>query len=137
TPLQKACGFEDDPEEMYKYLIASCGPGADAEKIRLYCERSVEHYHWITGRGVPFKQSFLPVEVGTDPYTDDGLSYTGSELAWPFCEIAKPAPRGRPAPQGSASRTRRASGPAPSAGSRSRRRAGTPRSRSARTRASS
>src|SRR5215468_12754733 len=49
TPLQKACGFEDDPEEMAKYLMASCGPGADADKIRLYCERSVEHYHWITG----------------------------------------------------------------------------------------
>ena len=99
TPLQKACGFEDEPEEMFKYLMASCGPGADAEKIRLYCERSVEHYHWITGRGVPFKPSFLPVEVGTDPYTDDGLSYTGSELAYPFCEIAKPAPRGHTAQQ--------------------------------------
>ncbi len=99
TPLQKACGFEDDPEEMYKYLVASCGPGADAEKIRLYCERSVEHYHWITGRGVPFKQTYLPVEVGTDPYTDDGLSYTGSELAYPFREIARPAPRGHTAQQ--------------------------------------
>jgi 3-oxo-5alpha-steroid 4-dehydrogenase len=99
TPLQKACGFEDDAEEMYKYLVASCGPGADEEKLRVYCERSVEHYHWITGQGVPFKQTFLPVEVGTDPYTDDGLSYTGSELAWPFCEIAKPAPRGHTAQQ--------------------------------------
>jgi 3-oxo-5alpha-steroid 4-dehydrogenase len=99
TPLQKACGFEDDPEEMFKYLVASCGPGADAEKIRVYCERSVEHYHWITGRGVPFKQTYLPVEEGTDPYTDDGLSYTGSELAYPFCEIAKPAPRGHTAQQ--------------------------------------
>lgn len=94
TPLQKACGFEDDPEEMYKYLVASCGPGADEEKIRVYCERSVEHYHWLTGQGIPFKPTYLPVEVGTDPATDDGLSYTGSELAWPFCEIAKPAPRG-------------------------------------------
>src|SRR4029450_10766934 len=94
TPLQKAGGFEDDPEEMYKSLLASCGPGADAEKIRLYCERSVEHYHWITGRGVPFKQTFLPVEVGTDPYTDDSLSYTGSELAYPFCELGKHAARG-------------------------------------------
>ncbi len=99
TPLQKACGFEDDPEEMYKYLVASCGPGADAEKIRVYCERSVEHYHWITGKGVPFKPTFLPVEVGTDPSTDDGLSYTGSELAYPFCEIARPAPRGHTAQQ--------------------------------------
>ncbi|MGH0030307.1 MAG: FAD-dependent oxidoreductase [Myxococcota bacterium] len=99
TPLQKACGFEDDPEEMYKYLVASCGPGADEEKIRVYCERSVEHYHWITGQGIPFKQTYLPVEEGTDPYTDDGLSYTGSELAYPFCEIAKPAPRGHTAQQ--------------------------------------
>jgi succinate dehydrogenase/fumarate reductase flavoprotein subunit len=99
TPLQKACGFEDDPEEMFKYLVASCGPGADEQKLRVYCERSVEHYHWITGQGVPFKQTFLPVEVGTDPYTDDGLSYTGSELAWPFREIAKPAPRGHTAQQ--------------------------------------
>jgi 3-oxo-5alpha-steroid 4-dehydrogenase len=48
---------------------------------------------------VPFKQTYLPVEVGTDPYTDDGLSYTGSELAHPFCEIAKPAPRGHTAQQ--------------------------------------
>jgi succinate dehydrogenase/fumarate reductase flavoprotein subunit len=99
TPLQKACGFEDDPEEMFKYLVASCGPGADEQKLRVYCERSVEHYHWITGQGVPFKPTFLPVEVGTDPYTDDGLSYTGSELAWPFREIARPAPRGHTAQQ--------------------------------------
>src|SRR5262245_10751879 len=99
TPLQKACGFDDDPEEMFKYLVASCGPGADEEKLRLYCDGSVEHYHWVTGQGVPFKPTFLPVEVGTDPYTDDGLSYTGSELAWPFCEIAKPAPRGHTAQQ--------------------------------------
>lgn len=99
TPLQKACGFDDDPDEMCKYLVASCGPGADEQKLRRFCDGSVEHYHWVTGHGVPFKPSFLPPEVGTDPYTDDGLSYTGSELAWPFCEIAKPAPRGHTAQQ--------------------------------------
>jgi succinate dehydrogenase/fumarate reductase flavoprotein subunit len=99
TPLQKACGFDDDPDEMFKYLVASCGPGADEAKLRNFCDRSVEHYHWVTQQGVPFKQTFLPVEVGTDPYTDDGLSYTGSELAYPFCEIARPAPRGHTAQQ--------------------------------------
>ncbi|MEM7412757.1 MAG: FAD-dependent oxidoreductase [Myxococcota bacterium] len=99
TALQKACGFEDDPEEMYKYLMASCGPGADADKVRTYCEGSVEHFDWVTSQGVPFKSTYLPVEEGTDPYTDDGLSYTGSELAHPFCEIAKPAPRGHTAQQ--------------------------------------
>jgi len=39
TRIQKACGFEDSPEEMYKYLMASCGPEPDEAKIRLYCDR--------------------------------------------------------------------------------------------------
>jgi succinate dehydrogenase/fumarate reductase flavoprotein subunit len=99
TALQKACGFDDTPEEMFKYLMATCGPGADEEKVRLFCDRSVEHFDWVLAQGIPFKQTYLPVEVGTDPFTDDGLSYTGSELAHPYCEIAKPAPRGHTAQQ--------------------------------------
>jgi 3-oxo-5alpha-steroid 4-dehydrogenase len=99
TALQKACGFEDSPEEMARYLIASCGPGADEEKIRLFSERAAEHYDWVVEQGVPFKASFVPYEEGTDPVTDDGLSYTGSELAYPYTEIARPAPRGHTAQQ--------------------------------------
>ena len=41
TPLQKTCGFEDDPDEMHKYLVASCGHGADEAKIRHYSDRIV------------------------------------------------------------------------------------------------
>ena len=92
TSIQKACGFEDSPEEMFKYLVASCGPGPDEEKIRLFCEHSVEHFNWLVGKGVPFKESYFA--EGTDPMTDDCLSYTGNELAHPWCEIARPAPRG-------------------------------------------
>lgn len=99
TALQKACGFEDTPDEMFKYLMATCGPGADEEKVRVFCERSVEHFDWVLAQGVPFKETYLPVEVGTDPFTDDGLSYTGSELAHPYCDLAKPAPRGHTAQQ--------------------------------------
>ncbi len=92
TPIQKACGFDDSPEEMCKYLLASCGPGPDEEKIRLFCEHSVEHFHWLVGHGVPFKASYYA--EGTDPMTEDCLSYTGNELAHPWCELARPAPRG-------------------------------------------
>lgn len=92
TPIQKACGFEDSPEEMYKYLIASCGPGEDEAKIRLFCDRSVEHFHWLVKHGVPFKESYYG--EGSYTPTDDCLSYSGSELAYPYYEIAKPAPRG-------------------------------------------
>jgi len=94
TALQKACGFEDPVEQMLKYLVASCGPQADEEKIRFFCERSAAHYDWVVAQGVPFKESYLGPEVCTDPHTDDGLTWTGSELAYPYSEIAVPAPRG-------------------------------------------
>lgn len=93
TPVQKQTGFEDSPEQMFAYLMAACGPGADEAKIRLFCERSVEHFHWLVARGVPFKASFHP-ESGTEPPTDDGLIFSGSEAAHPFAALARPAPRG-------------------------------------------
>ena len=94
TPLQTACGFSDSPDEMFKYLMASSGPGAPEDKIRLYCARSVEHYEWLTSRGVPFKQSYVSPRIAMNPPGDDGLTYTGSELAHPYSSIAVPAPRG-------------------------------------------
>lgn len=93
TPLQKQCGFEDSPDEMFKYLMAACGPGPDEAKISLFCERSVEHYHWLVQQGVPFLARFHP-EPGMEPPGEDGLVYSGSEQAYPFDEIARPAPRG-------------------------------------------
>lgn len=95
TPLQRACGFDDTPEEMYRYLRASVQPGPDDEWLRAYCEGSVELYDWLVARGVPFKAEFLPPERGTYPWgSEHGLSYTGSELAHPFSALAAPAPRG-------------------------------------------
>ena len=93
TPLQRACGFDDSPDEMFKYLMASCGDAPDEGKIRLYCDDSVAHYHWMLEQGVPFRHSFHP-GVSGEPPTDDGLVYSGSECVHPFCELAVPAPRG-------------------------------------------
>jgi 3-oxo-5alpha-steroid 4-dehydrogenase len=90
--VQKACGFEDSAEEMCTYLLASCGPGADEAKIRLFAAESVAHFDWLVAHGVPFKESFYG--DGSYTPTDDCLSYSGSELAWPYRELAKPAPRG-------------------------------------------
>ncbi len=102
TSVQKACGFEDSPEEMFKYLMAACGPGPDETKIRLYSENSVEHFDWLVAQGVPFRGTFHP-ESGTEPPTQDGLIFSGSENAYPFSEIAKPAARGHhPAKEGAA-----------------------------------
>lgn len=93
TPVQKACGFEDDPESMERYLLASCGPDPDAAKIARFVEGSVAHFHWLVEQGVPFRETFHP-GTGIEPPTDDGLIWSGSENAHPFREIARPAPRG-------------------------------------------
>lgn len=99
TSVQKACGFDDDPDQMYAYLVAALGPGADAAKIRLYCDESVEHFTWFESLGIEFR-STLYDGVSWLPPTDDGLMWLG-ENAWPFTELARPAPRGhRPATEG-------------------------------------
>ncbi len=104
TPIQKACGFEDSAEEMTKYVLAASGPNPDEAKVRLYCERSLEHFAWFVEQGVEFKSSFYPKKT-TEPPTDDCLLYTGNENVWPFTEIAKAAPRGhKPRTEGSAGR---------------------------------
>jgi len=93
TALQKALGYEDSAENMYAYMMAACGPEPDAGLIQAYCEGSVAHFDWILDKGVPYKQSFFP--GAHEPFhSDDGLVFSGSEAAWPFNEIAKPAPRG-------------------------------------------
>lgn len=92
TPVQKACGFDDTPEEMFKFLMAACGPDPDEAKVRIFCEGSVEHFHWLEAQGVPFKRTFYP-EPGMEAPTDDCLVFSGGEETWPFSEIARPAPR--------------------------------------------
>jgi 3-oxo-5alpha-steroid 4-dehydrogenase len=94
TPPQRASGFEDSTEDMFKYLMATQGELADEAKIRLYCDNSLEHYNWLTQKiGIPYKMSFHK-ERAIMCLTDDCLLYTGNEKAWPFNEIAKPCPRG-------------------------------------------
>ncbi len=93
TALQKACGFEDSPEEMLKYLQASIGPGRDDAKLELYCDGTVEHFDWLVAQGIPYKQTFYYGQSG-EPPTDDGLVWSGSENVYPFRDIARPAPRG-------------------------------------------
>jgi 3-oxo-5alpha-steroid 4-dehydrogenase len=93
TPIQRAFGFEDSTEDMYQYLLMSTGPNADAAKVRLYADGSLEHFHWLTAQGIEYKTSYIP-ERCIEPYTDDCLIWSGSEEAWPYAQSARPAPRG-------------------------------------------
>jgi len=93
TALQKALGYEDSAENMYRYMMAACGPDPDPALIAPYCEGSIEHFDWIVKQGVPYRASYFP--GNHEPFTsDDGLTYSGSEHVHPFNTIAIPAPRG-------------------------------------------
>jgi succinate dehydrogenase/fumarate reductase flavoprotein subunit len=96
TAVQQATGHDDSADEMYKYLVAvSADP--DLDKIRLYCDESVEHFDWLEALGFQFERSYWKGKVVVPPGTE-GLSYTGNEKVWPYCEQAKPAPRGHSVP---------------------------------------
>lgn len=96
TAVQNATGHEDSAEEMYKYLVSQ-SRDPEHDKIRAYCDGSVEHFEWLEGLGFQFERSYYPGKVVVPPGTE-GLSYTGNEKVWPFCEQAKPAPRGHSVP---------------------------------------
>ncbi|MBI2702158.1 MULTISPECIES: FAD-binding protein [Mycobacterium] len=96
TAVQEATGHSDSPEEMFKYLVA-VSREPELDKIRVYCDDSVEHFNWLEALGFQFERSFYPGKVVVPPGTE-GLSYTGNEKVWPYCEQAKPAPRGHSVP---------------------------------------
>jgi 3-oxo-5alpha-steroid 4-dehydrogenase len=92
TPLQKACGFDDSPDNMARFLMAACGPGADEDKVRLFAQESVDLYEWLHGCGITFNEKFLN-HPSWEPLDEEGLMYSGGENAFPLNEIAEPAPR--------------------------------------------
>ncbi|MEI5676441.1 MULTISPECIES: FAD-binding protein [unclassified Nocardioides] len=96
TVVQRATGQEDSVEEMYQYLVA-VSKQPEHDKIRAYCEGSVEHCDWLEALGFEFERSFYPEKAVIQPGTQ-GLMYTGNEKVWPFKEQAVPAPRGHKVP---------------------------------------
>ena len=93
TPVQIACGFEDSVDNMARYLLAACGPEPDEAKVVAYAEASLDHFDWLVERGVDY-DARLDVETQMAPTGTEGLVWSGGEDAWPFNEIAVPAPRG-------------------------------------------
>ncbi|MBN2098096.1 MAG: FAD-binding protein [Dehalococcoidia bacterium] len=94
TPYQKAAGFDDTPDEMYKYLKQEVGEGVMSdETLRRFCEGSAGDIQWLADAGVPFEGSMCPFKTSypTDLYY---LYFSGSENNEIYKAKAKPAPRG-------------------------------------------
>ncbi|HWJ81707.1 MAG TPA: FAD-binding protein [Nocardioides sp.] len=96
TAVQKATGHEDSVEAMADYLMAST-KDPDEQKIRAYCEDSVEHFDWLESLGFEFERSYFPGKAVIQPGTE-GLMFTGNEKVWPYRDEVPPAPRGHKVP---------------------------------------
>ncbi len=93
TRVQRACGYDDSTEDLFRYLMRCQGDLADEQRIRLYAEGSRDHFDWLVGLGVPYKDTEHEAKAIV-ALTDDCLLYTGNEKSWPFSAVARPCPRG-------------------------------------------
>lgn len=96
TAVQRATGHDDTADAMYDYLV-SVSLEPETDKIRAYCDGSVEHFDWLEALGFEFERSYFPGKAVIQPGTE-GLMFTGNEKVWPFREQATPAPRGHKVP---------------------------------------
>jgi 3-oxo-5alpha-steroid 4-dehydrogenase len=96
TPLQKTLGFEDSIEDMYRFMVAASGAYAPLEKIELYCNQSLEHFDWLVENGVKYAERFSPEKELS--HEEASLYFCGNERAYPYRELARPAPRGHVPP---------------------------------------
>jgi len=92
TRVQKAVGVDDSAEAMFTYLVMNTLE-PDEDKIRLYCDGSVEHFDWLVEQGVPFNDTMYQGKHVMQ-MTDECLIWSGNEEVHPFRDKAKPAPRG-------------------------------------------
>ncbi|RYJ02723.1 MAG: FAD-binding protein [Actinomycetales bacterium] len=81
---------------MYKYLVA-VSEDPEPDKIRAFCDDSVEHFNWVEALGFEFERSYFPGKAVIQPNTE-GLMFTGNEKVFPYRDAAVPAPRGHKVP---------------------------------------
>ncbi len=92
TAVQKAVGYDDTAEDMFKFLMASTG-APDATIVRRFCDDAADHFDWLETQGVPFERTYYKEKAVIAP-TSDCLASTGNEKAWPYYTFATPVPRG-------------------------------------------
>jgi 3-oxo-5alpha-steroid 4-dehydrogenase len=91
---QKQAGYEDSPEEMFNYLRLEVGDAVDEATLRSFCEQSLPNLQWLEGLGVPLPASAVPPRKTSYPEDASTLYFSGNEMAAPYSQSARPAPRG-------------------------------------------
>ena len=93
TEQQKAAGLDDDPDNMFNYLVQETGDVVSEETLRRFCETSLENLQWLESHGVEFEGNLCPHKTSY-PIHEYRLYYSGNELVPKFAETARPAARG-------------------------------------------
>ena len=94
TEHQRASGFEDSAEGMFRYLESVVErPSVSPETLHRFCAESNANLMWLEEQGVPFAEGFWPYKTSNPP-PGFGLYYSGSELCAPYRDASPPAPRG-------------------------------------------
>lgn len=93
SQFQKEAGFNDTPEEMFKYLQMEVGDAVKPETLKTFCDQSLDNLQWLMDNKVPF-QGNVPPEKTSYPGKKYFLYYSGNEGVGSYAAKAKPAPRG-------------------------------------------
>lgn len=92
TDQQRSAGYDDPPEEMFKYLRAEGSPLGD-EALRRFCDESEGDVAWLEKHGVPFGDTVYHAKTAYPP-PGYSLFFSGNERLPRFEGVARPAPRG-------------------------------------------
>lgn len=93
TPYQKAAGYDDTPEAMFRYLTREVGDAVSPDTLRRFCDDSLGLLDWLESLGVRFATEAQPPKTS---YPRNGvfLYYSGNEAVPANAALAPPAPRG-------------------------------------------
>ncbi len=96
TRFQKEAGFEDTPEEMFKYLGMEVGDIVQKDTLRRFCENSAANLEWLIEHGAAYGARLASPDEAYDTALSAGASlyFSGNEYVQSYAEVAKPAPRG-------------------------------------------
>lgn len=93
TKLQRDAGWADTPPDMFKYLSLEARDAVAEATLFDFCARSVENFEWLCRFGVPFPPRGQAFKTSYPP-DECTLYFSGNELCHPYCDSARPAPRG-------------------------------------------
>jgi len=93
TWVQKDAGYDDTPEEMFKYLSRELKNVVTDDTLRRFCQSGPETIEWLEAHGVKFKAKAFPTKTSY-PSPEYYLYHSDNSLLKRFRTDKRPSPRG-------------------------------------------